>query len=168
MSFCRGTCRALKAGLRQKPHPISINTSHNSAETVCAETARREKKMSSHEKKSLHLNLTLQQVTCSRRSRILLGYWIIAEQLRLCVRWQPAPQKITKNQSYCDHRSWLGGLKSFYTCVGVCKSGRFSCSSYLCLQRQTLFTSFSVATGMVCSWEEEGKYFRVVGMFLWM
>lgn len=58
------------------------------------------------------------------RSRILLGYWIIAEVLRLFVSWQPNPQKITKNQFYCNHRLWLEGLKSWCACAHACACAR--------------------------------------------
>lgn len=63
--------------------------------------------------------------SCSQfRSRILLGYWIIAEVLRLFVSWQPNPQKITKNQFYCNHRLWLEGLKSWCACAHACACAR--------------------------------------------
>ena len=79
--------------------------------------------MSSHEKKKkspFTRNLTVLQVIYSSGPRFLLVSWIIAELLGLFASWQPAPQKITKNQFYCNHRSWLEGLKSLYMCVSLC------------------------------------------------
>lgn len=69
MSFCGGTCRALKTCLWQKPHPISIIISHNSfihfilrqlGEKICPHV------------KPLYPNLTLHQVTISSGPRF---YW---------------------------------------------------------------------------------------------
>lgn len=124
------------------------------------------------------------------RSRILLGYWIIAEVLRLFVSWQPNPQKITKNQFYCNHRLWLEGLKSWCACAHACACARVRiCVSLFdsavllvpALPGQTPFflSRFSSTAGVACRWElggdggnknkhERKDNFRVVGMFLWM